>query len=247
MKYIKYLGLIVLFSVGISANAQFSLEEIKTMELGKKFADIEDSIADKLAGNVSVFKGNLQNTYKIESPVTDSIWIIKKDRPVFDKYGDCKYTFKFANEVLIGIDIRFQFIALQSDREQFEELLTTMLADFAADKDFVSLRTASGESAMDLNNIIAQIKTKCNSEAENENYSRKPTLLGSQAWELHKRVNNIPRHKLVTLQVHTAPLSGEYYSGCTAIVELSISNEQFINLYNQVGQTKIQYELLDNE
>lgn len=247
MKRIKYLGLVVLFSCSLIANAQFSMEEVKTMELGKNFADIEDSIANRLLGNVSVFKGNLQSTYKIESPVTDSIWIIKKDRPVFDKYGDCKYTFKFANEVLIGIDIRFQFIALQSDREQFEELLRTMIADFTADKDFVPLKTTSGDAEMDLDKIITQIKTRCNSEAENENYSRKPTLLGSQAWELHKRVNNVPRHKLVTLQVHTAPMSGDYYSGCTAIVELSISNEQFINLYNQVSQTKIQYNLLDNE
>lgn len=248
MSIIRHLCMVMAFLAcySLPAGAQLSMEDIKTLELGKSFDAVEEWLANQLGDNISSFKGNVEHVYKIESPVVDSVWVIKKHRPAFDSYGDCKYIFKFASEKLIGVDIRFQFIGLDSERDRFEALLKTMMNNFSADKDFMPLKTAD-EGAADLEKIVAHVRNSCPSEAENENFSRKPSLLLTRAWEVHKRVHNDPRHKLLTLQVHTAPVTGQYYSGCTAIVELSVSNEQFINIYNQISQSRIQYELLEDE
>lgn len=242
-------NLLLLLFVGsfFEIKAQFTINEIQSMELGEKFADVEQLLNTKFGGNIESFEGNVQNLYKIESPVKDSSWILKKHLPYFDRLGDCQYVFKFVNDALVGVDIRFQFIAIDSKKENFEILLRSIDSLFSNEKGFFPLKSAAGSEAFNIDAMVNRVKTNCDAEAANGEYGKQSAVLGTKAWEVHKRVNNIPRHKLMTLQVYTAAMRSEAYSGCMAIVELTVSNEEFIGLYNKMSEMKIKYESLSDE
>lgn len=228
----------------LELRAQFTLDEMKSIELGKKFTDIERVISDRL-GNVSVFEGDTLNTFKIESPESDSVWLVKKARPTLDGYGNCRYSFKFAKDVLVGIDIRFEFLANEEDKEQFAQLLKQISSAFSDDQDFHPLKSAGDE--LDIDKIMEEVNTNCDSNDDNAAYAKQVGFLGMKAWEVHKRVNNIPRHKFLTLQVQKTTIDTLPYTGCVAVIEVTITNEALIDLYNIISTMKIQYEQLSPE
>lgn len=238
------LTLLVIFCL-FTAKGQFTLEEIKVLELGQKFFDAKQILTDKFGNNISVHKGNAYDTYKIEAPKKDSLWVLKQDRSAFDIYGDCQYSFKFAKDVLIGVDIRFEFLATNEGKENFAKLLNEINANFSKDQDLHSINT-SGEN-LDTEKIIADVNNRCDAKQVNEEYFKQSAMMGMKAWEIHKRVNDIPKNKFLSLQLYKSSMSSVPYSGCVAVIELTISNEAFIGLYNQVSGMKIKYEPLSDD
>lgn len=242
----KYLGLTlwVVFCLS-NAKAQFTLDDIKSFELGQRFSEAQSFLGDKFGDNISVYKGNIEDIYKIELPKKDTLWVVKKNRPEFDGYGDCQYSFMFAKNILVGIDVRFEFLATEGGKENFAKLLEIINADFSEDKDFHLIST-SGED-LQIDKIINDVNNNCDVKEANETYFKQSAVLGTKAWEIHKRVDNVPRHKFLSLQVYKIAINSTPYTGCVAVIELTISNEAFIGLYNQVSGMKIQYKELPGE
>ena len=226
--------------------AQLSVEDIKLLELGQKFEDAMEAISGKFDDNVTVYQGETHDTYRIIAPQTDSSWITKKNRVLFDTYGDARITFQFAKEALIAVEIRFEFTAEEHQKESFEQTLRSIVSGFSRDGDFFALKNPPGQE-FNINKIVQEVKTNCSSKTDNEAYQKQSAFMGTTAWEVHKRVNNIPRHKLVTLQVYKTAMTAFPYSGCVAVAELIVSNENFINLYNSLNAAKIQYEEMEIE
>lgn len=226
------------------AKGQLTIEELKTLELGQPFDVTEPALFEKFSENISVYKGDRQNTYKIVAPYADSLWIYKKDGVTFDAYGEAKLSFQFANHVLIAVEVRFEFTAETRQKERFEQTLKALITGFTEDKDFFALQNPTGQE-FKVDNIIQDIKSNCSTKEENEEYPKQSAFLGTAAWEIHKRVDNIPRHKLLTLQAYKTGITSYPYSGCIAVIELVVSNEAFFNLYNNVNAAKIKYEEIE--
>lgn len=60
----KYLGLTlwVVFCLS-NAKAQFTLDDIKSFELGQRFSEAQSFLGDKFGDNISVYKGNIEDIY----------------------------------------------------------------------------------------------------------------------------------------------------------------------------------------
>ncbi len=238
---------IVFFCTAIfQVRAQVTVADIKVLELGQKFEDAAEAIAEKFDNNVTLYQGDAHDTYRIVSPEADSAWITKKNRAIFDAYGGARITYQFAEEVLIAVEIRFEFTAEEEQKESFERTLRSIVSGFTGDKDFFALKNPPGQE-FDIDKIVQEVMTNCSSKAENEAYQKQSVFMGTAAWEVHKRVNNIPRHKLVTLQAFKTAMTSYPYSGCVAVLELVVSNENFISLYNTINAAKIQYEEVELE
>lgn len=229
----------------VGVQAQFTLDEIKSLELGQKFTDAEQIVRTKLGANISTFEGDTLDTYKIESPESDSIWIVKTEQPTFDVYGTCRYSFKFAKNVLIAVEIRFEFLANDEDKENFAQTLRSIDSNFSGDGDLHLLKTA-GED-LNIDKIINQVNNSCDTKEDNEAYLKQSAFMGMKAWEIHKRVNNVPRHKFLTLQVQKTVMNTPPYAGCVSVVEMTICNEEFIELYNMLNEMKIKYQAVAEE
>ncbi len=227
-----------------NATAQLTVADIKALELGQTFEDMAEPVAAQFNNNITFYEGNAHDAYRIVCPEADSSFITKKNRAIFDTYGGAKVTYQFAEGRLIAVEIRFEFTAEQEEKERFAHTLQSMVNDFAADADFIAWRNPQGE-AFDTGKIIQEVKTGCDRAADNARYQEQKGMLGAAAWEVHKRVNNIPRHKWVTLQVFKTFATSYAYSGCVTVAELVVTNEHFINLYNTIQSVKIAYEEMD--
>lgn len=242
----KVLSTVILVICFLQTKAQLTVEELKTLELGQKFEAVQPILAEKFEENIAIFQGDKHDTYRMASPLTDSLWILKKDRPAFDVYGDSRITFQFANEVLIAVEIRFEFMATPADKEKFERTLTSLVSGFTNDRDFFVLENPAGQE-FNIDAIVQQVKTNCDSKNENEAYRNQSAFMATAAWEVHKRVNNIPRHKLLTLQAYKTAITSMAYTGCVSVIELIVSNEAFFGLYNTINAARVQYEEIDLE
>lgn len=236
--------MVCFFAGFFQAKAQLTVADIKVLELGLTFEDAAEAIAEKFDNNITLYQGNAHDTYRIVAPEADSAFITKKNKAIFDAFGGARITYQFAQNVLIAVEIRFEFTAAEKQKESFEQTLRSIVAGFAAGKDFFALKNPPGQE-FDIDKITQEVISNCSSKADNEAYQKQSGFMGTAAWEVHKRVNNIPRHKLVTLQAFKTAMTSYPYAGCVAVLELVVSNEHYINLYNTINTAKIQYEEIE--
>ena len=250
MSYKKIILVILISFHSIWCYSQLEMEDLLNFKLGGSYLENKAIIADRLKNNVTNYKGDFLNSYKITSPAQMS-----EIGQMFSFYGQSDYEFLFVKNQLCEINIIFLFTA--NEKDEFVRLFTTLTSDIAKNKRLIFDK--SKFSNLDINKAIKVVYDNCISREENKKNIDQDTILGSKYYFVDTA--GIKRNKYLKFSVQNLSYNGELlrydglkgrmitsrYDGCATEVKLTVSNLDLLEMTTQLRQYRmVFYPIHDN-
>ena len=214
----------VIMTLGFNGFAQLNMEQITSITLGQTFDVARPKIKAMFSQKPSITKADFFGAYRIEY-----------ENVPFNYYGDANYTFQFAKDTLVAIQINFPFRA--SDTSKFRRLYNTLLADLNNDN---SKRLLKEYSDLNPKKIFPYVVSNCVTNTEKDDKSYKPInkkFLGQSFWAIDNSYSGKFIRIIVQLyESHSSKMENgktSRYDGCIVEATIEITSERYQDLKNQ--------------
>jgi len=221
-----FLLLIIFITLSSTVKSQIGLEQMTKIKLGETFAETKQAILSMFEQKPVIMKADFFGAYRIQY----------EDVP-FNYYGNADYTFQYAKDTLVAIQVEFSFKA--SDTGKFRRLYNTLLNDLNSDK---SKKLLKQYSTLNSKKVFPYINANCITTTPKEDINYKPIkteFLGQNIWAVYD--NEIYTDKFLRLYVQLSESHSSKsengtttkYDGGKAEAIFEITSERLQDLKNQ--------------
>lgn len=207
--------------------SQLNLEQMINIKLGATFNDSKNKIEEMFSQKPTIMQSDFFGAYTITYENTP-----------FSYYGNADYTFQYAKDSLVSINVEFKFYA--ADTNKFRRLYNTLISDLNSDK---SKKLLKQYSNLNSRKIFDYVKSQCITTTGKDDKNYKPIktkYLGQNEWGIYN--NSLYTGKFLSLiiqlgEIHSFDLDygkTTKYDGGFVDLKLTLTNEEFQDLNYQV-------------
>ncbi len=225
-RYFYYLSFLF---ITMDSYAQLNFQQMATIKLGTTFNESKNEIMEMFAKKPTVMKSDFFGAYQINY-----------ENIPFSYYGNGNYSFQYAKDTLVSINIDFEFFA--KDTAKFRRLYETLISDMNSSKSTRFLKQYSNLNSKEIFNFV---KLHCVTTTWQNEKNYKPIktkYFGQNFWAIYDNSNYTSKFFSVTVNLKEEHYS-DYgygkptilYNGGVVDLKITLTNEKFQDLNYQVN------------